>query len=489
MGLGRNLPKEADVRTCLAQEPVPTVDWWNVARVTIDMLPDVALLEIFHFYVDAERIKYEEQIDAWHTLVHVCRDWRIVVFGSPHRLGLRLRCSTSTSVREMLDVWPALPIVIKAQHDEKWGMDNIFAALKHNDRIYELELSLVPNSQMEEILATMRQPFPALARLELGPNVYETKAATVPASFLGGSAPRLRTLRLHSISFPGLQKLLLSATHLVRLYLRSIPHSGYIAPDAMVTILSILTGLEDLHIGFASHRSTPKQRSQRPQTRTLLPVLTKLWFRCTGEYFEDFVARINAPLLGDLTTFFFDQVMFSTPQFGEFISRTPKFKGHDKARVVFAYGHVSVVLPQTSEGTLKLAILRERCNWQLSFLAQICSLSFPHAFLTVEHLYIQGKIPEYYWEDGIESSHWLDLLRPYTAVKDLYLSQELVPHIAPVLQQLVGKRVTEVLPGLQALFLEEPFPSGPVEEGIGQFVAARQLAGHPIGISCWKCVG
>ena len=461
---------------------MPTVDWCNVARVTIDMLPDVALLEIFYFYLD------EEEIESWQTLVHVCRNWRIVVFGSPHRLGLRLRCSTSTPVREMLDVWPLLPIVIIA-YDEKWGMDNILAALKHNDRICELKL-FVANSQMEEVLATIRQPFPALACLELGPNFYETKVATVPASFLGGSAPRLRTLYLESISFPGLQKLLSSATHLVCLDLRSIPHSGYISPDAMVTILSILTRLEVLLIGFASYRTSPNQRSRRPPTRTLLPVLTKLWFRCTGEYFEDFVARINAPLLGDLTTFFFDQVMFSTPQLGEFISRTPKFKRHDKARVVFSYGHVSVILSQTSEGTLMLAILRKQCDWQLSFLAaQICSLSFPHAFLTVEHLYIQGKIPECYWEDGIESSHWLDLLRPYIAVKDLYLSQELVPHIAPVLQQLVGERVTEVLPGLQALFLEEPFPSGPVQEGIGQFVAARQLAGQPIGISCWKCVG
>ena len=489
MELGRNLPKEADVRTCFAQQPVLAVDWCNIAQVTIDMLPDLALLEIFHFYVDAERIKYEEQMDAWHTLVHVCRNWRIVVFGSPHRLGLRLRCTTSTPVREMLDVWPLLPIVIIAKHDEKWGMDNIVAALEHNDRICELELLLFANSQMEQVLATMQQPFPALARLELGSTMCSTMPI-IPASFLGGSAPRLRTLCLNSTLFPGLQKLLLSATHLVRLELRNIPHSGYISPDAMVTILSILTRLEDLHIGFASHRSSPDQRGRRPPTRTLLPVLIKLWFRCTGVYFEDFVARINAPLLGDLTTFFFDQVMFSTPQFGEFISRTPKFKGHDKARVFFAYGgHVSVILPQTSEGTLKLAILRKRCNWQLPFLAQICSLSFPHAFLTVEHLYIEGKIPEYYWQDGIESSHWLDLLRPYTAVKDLYLSRELMPHIVPVLQQLVGERVTEVLPGLQALFLEEPVSSGPVQEGIVQFVAARQLAGQPIAVSCWKCVG
>ncbi|KAN0109365.1 hypothetical protein V8E52_009337 [Russula decolorans] len=38
----------------------------------------------------------------------------------------------------------------------------------------------------------------------------------------------------HGIPFPGLPKLLLSATHLVQLWLANIPHSGYISPEAMV---------------------------------------------------------------------------------------------------------------------------------------------------------------------------------------------------------------------------------------------------------------
>lgn len=44
-----------------------------------------------------------------------------------------------------------------------------------------------------------------------------TAAATVPASFLGGSTSCL----------------LLSATHFVRPELRTIPHSGYISSEAM----------------------------------------------------------------------------------------------------------------------------------------------------------------------------------------------------------------------------------------------------------------
>ena len=56
--------------------------------------------------------------------------------------------------------------------------------------------------------------------------------------------------------------------------------------------------------------------------------------------------------------------------------------------------------------------------------------------------------------------------------------------IALTLEELAGGRVTEVLPALRTLVLEETLPSG-VQETIDKFVAARELAGHPIAISPW----
>jgi hypothetical protein len=53
-----------------------------------------------------------------------------------------------------------------------------------------------------------------------------------------------------------------------------------------------------------------------------------------------------------------------------------------------------------------------------------------------------------------------------------------------LVRELVEERVTEVLPALQTFFLE-PLPSGHVQESIGQFVAARRLAGRPIVVSRW----
>ena len=54
-----------------------------------------------------------------------------------------------------------------------------------------------------------------------------------------------------------------------------------------------------------------------------------------------------------------------------------------------------------------------------------------------------------------------------TAVKNLYLSKELSPGIAGALQDLVGGRLTEVLPGLQNTFVEWLEPSGHFQENIG----------------------
>ena len=445
------------------------------------MLPDVALLKIFDFYED------EDHIEAWYTLVHVCREWRNIVFGSPRRLGLRLYCNAGTPVRETLDVWPLLPVVVRSDGHEKWGVDSIIAALEHNDRISELDLLDIPSPQLEEVWAAMERPFPALTHLQL--RHRDGPAPVVPASILGGSSPRLQRLSLYRTPFPGLPKLLISTIHLVRLDLRRIPHSGYISPEVMANCLSVLIRLEALIIKFESPQRSPDRKVRRPppRTRILLPSLTELLFFGVSEYLEDLLARIDAPLLDNLDITFFHQLMFSTPQLTQFIDRTPKFKAHDKAQVFFSSWGVSVTLPQTLDGRLNLGISCKQPDWQLSSLAQVCSSSFPHALIpAVEHLYIlEERFPRLLWQDDTASSQWLELFHPFIAVKGLYISREFVPRIAPSLQELVGERLTEVLPALQTLFLE-PLPSGPAQEAIGRFVVSRQLVDHPIVVSSWE---
>ena len=363
-----------------AQWPTPTVDWCDVARIIIDMLPDVALLEVFDFYVNDDGALTE----TWYTLVHVCRKWRDVVFGSPLRLNLRLFCSERTPVRRTIDAWPALPILVSSHGCNNWdfwgGVHNIIVALEHNDRIHQLELDEFSRFEMEEVLVAMQRPFPALEYLFL---YSKSETEVVPASFLGGSAPRLQKLVMYSIPFPGLPKLLLSATHLVQLLLYYIPHSGYFSPEAIVTSLSALTSLETLNIKFKSPQSRPDRRRRPPPlTRILLPALTWFEFKGVSEYLDALVARIDAPLLNYLDIVFFHQLIFDTPQLTQFISRTPKFKAYDDARVHFFDFGVRV---STIDNAVGLAISCRQSDWQLSSLVQVCGSIF---IPVIKHLYI-----------------------------------------------------------------------------------------------------
>jgi hypothetical protein len=211
------------------------------------------------------------------------------------------------------------------------------------------------------------------------------------------------------------------------------------------------------------------------------------------KYSEDFVARIDVPLLNNLAIEFYHPQLFDTSRLTQLISRALKFKTYNEARVVFSKGIysgiVQVTLPQTSDGEIELTIHCDKV-WQLSSLVQLCGSFRQGPISVVEHLYItEGKVFPPDWPVEIESGQWLELFLAFPAVKGLYISRKFVRRIAPALQELVGERVTEVLPVLQTLFLEEALPSprsGPVQEIIGQFVAARQVAGHPIAISSWK---
>jgi hypothetical protein len=168
------------------------------------MLPDNVLLAIFNFYVDEDVDEDlesfgKQRIEEWITLAHVCRRWRSVVFQSPRRLNLRLVCTTKTRANT-LDVWPPLPLIIRDFDDifddnpSSVHVDNIIAALEHNDRVRRIQLYSFSSSELEYITdsAAMQKPFPELANLRLDICGYD--GSELPDSFLGGTAPRLQSL-------------------------------------------------------------------------------------------------------------------------------------------------------------------------------------------------------------------------------------------------------------------------------------------------------
>jgi hypothetical protein len=199
---------------------------------------------------------------------------------------------------------------------------------------------------------------------------------------------------------------------------------------------------------------------------------------------EDLVTRIDAPQLNALDIMFFHQLIFDTPQLVQFISRTPKLKAYDEARVIFSDPHATIALTGRDDLELRLGISCRQSDRQLSSLAQVCTSSFLQALVPMpEHLYIlEDVLLRPLWQDDLENNQWLEFFRPFNTVKNLYLSREFVLRIVPTLQELVGERVTEVLPNLQRIFLEW----GLVPEAMRQFIAARQLSSRPVVISYWK---
>ncbi|KAF8503298.1 hypothetical protein F5888DRAFT_1799647 [Russula emetica] len=277
-----------------------------------------------------------------------------------------------------------------------------------------------------------------------------------------------------------------SRQHYLRL--SNIPHSGYISPEAMVALLGALSSLETLTLEFRSPQSRPdwENRSLPPSRRSVLPILRQIHFKGVTEYLEDLVTRIDTPQLDKMDITFFNQIDFDCPRLAQFINCTPRLGARDEAHVEFDDSAVRVILRyRTGFDNLLIGVSCGEPDWQLSSLEQVCNSSL-HPLSTVEDLYINHRYSQLVWKnDAIENTLWLGLSRPFTAVKNLYLSKESAPGIAAFLQELVGGRITEVLPSLQDIFVEGLEPSGPFQKNIGQFVAARQLSDHPIAISFW----
>ena len=460
----------------------------RAARVTINTLPDEVLLHIFHF----DQIIYLEDVSRvphwpwrWHRLAHVSWRWRSVVFASPKFLNLRLVCGPRTRV-ELTGIWPPLPIIIR--NLASWPMPGDYdfnAAIVHPNRVCEIHLHHLNRSQLQRLVSSIQEPFPALTHLILDFN--DSRSFPAP----------LQHLTLYSIPFPALPEVLLYATNLVRLHLGNIPHSGYFSPEAIIVSLAELSNLKSLTIGFESRLSRPDREFQRPPApkRTVLPALTHFAFKGASEYAEDLVAQIYAPLLESIYVTFFDQLVIDAPQLAQLMRHTRGFQALNEAHVDFGDHHVQVeFLPPTRTFDEKsgLKVLCDGLNSQLSSLPQVFSSMFPSIY-SVEHLYIYtSRHMPTPWHDrhrDIEYMQWLEILHPFTAVKNLYLNRKIAQRI--VLALLVRERVADVLPHLPALeniFLEESQPWEPVldfNNDIGQFIAARELLGHPVTVSQW----
>ena len=426
------------------------------------ILTDNILLEIFDFY----RHTHDDTLWDWHILVHVCRRWRQIVFESPHRLHLIIRCTSKTHV-ENLGIWPAFPIAI--DFDSVQG-DAIVVPV-HTDRVCYFKLDLTAGSQLDTLARIASMPFPILTHLII--HVDGVHAPLLPDNFLGGSSPCLQRICLRNITFPALQTLLLSTSDLVELQLCDTPIHHTTLPVRMATCLAELPRLKSFVLQFQSPFFTP-DHIDRPRA-ILLPALTNFEFRGSSKYLEEFVALIDCPQLDEMLIRLGHGYQL-VQLFGFFDHTIPPFR--TTKACVYDNGV-----------TLDLYHPTNRTGWDLRPAKTVISFTpinsnyglfdilyqFSAILSTVVELKFVVNCQRYYSSD-VYDLEWLPFLYRLPALQALYMPLPLAKGIGRALKCLKGEEVAGVLPSLDLICLEDQAPS------IQEFVDVRRLSGHPLTV-------
>ena len=413
---------------------------------------------------------------------------------SPRRLDLRILCTSGAAIKSTLDSWPTLPLVISYG----WGRRlkniprNVIDALRHPDRLCKIDLN-VTSSMTGPIVKVIQKPCQVLEGIRITVNDTQGPSILVRNGFLGGSAPRLREIKLDGIAFPfsAIRQVLLSTNSLVQLNLSKIPNDVYFSPDDLITALSTLVQLKWLTVGFYSPDSRPPPSMTRPRhQRTSLPSLVFLGFYGTSEYLEEFVARIELHALSTLRIKFFNDIVFEIPQFCEFMTRLNQPRSPTSASMKLNSGIVGVDFLDKktnlgNEYSTHYALdyaLETSCipfDWKLSFLTQIASQLSP-LLSSVYELTILGcsilKVPT--GEEAADSTQWLELFQPFTHVTKVTVWETKV--VQSIMQALLMEEAAGVLPELTTLHLSGYQHTPSVAKAAEQFVATRSLSGRAV---------
>ncbi len=461
------------------------------------MLPEDTLLEIFDIYrLDTTVWSRDGYQWDWLRLAQVCRRWRGVISISPHRLDLWILCKSGASpIERILGFWSSIPLIVrfKAASPSLLALpDNIAVALRHGDRICEIDLG-VTSSTARSIVEVIQKPLQALKCIRITIKDPTGLPLRIRSSFLGGSAPHVREIKLDGIAFPflAIRQVLSSTNNLVQLQLSNIPNDVYFSPLDFVDALSTLIHLESLTIGFHSPASRPPQPQPPPSTMTGRPRTTKrtttlssltlLDFHGASEYLEEFVSKIDLPSLHKITIKLFNQILFEIPHFCQFIPHVKALGSPTWVFITHSAESVNVIFVQEGKSSNENCFLGTSCrrlDWQLSFVTQLTTQLSPSILSSVRSLSIK-KVLESDMPTGVEdvdSPQWLELFQPFRHVTQVHVwERRLVPGIVQALVSEAG-----VLPELDSLHLSGYRGSPSVVKDAEQLVSTRRLAGHAV---------
>ncbi|KAH8995496.1 hypothetical protein EDB86DRAFT_2921284, partial [Lactarius hatsudake] len=266
--------------------------------------------------------------------------------------------------------------------------------------------------------------------------------------FLGGSAPCLQHLYLEAVALMNLPKLLLLTHDLVSLRLENfLPWWGYISPEEIVGGLAGLTRLGTLSIRFTIPYERIRNSFMHPRSCAVLPALTKFEFRGGSKYLDKLMAQIDTPRVEDVRIEY-SQLDIQAPQFSKFI-KLSQFK---RAQVDFCYPDIKLNRPQGEcrQAHHSLIILDPEVDeFTAPDMARLLDQLVP-MLCNVVHLTIVGTHGQ--------GDDMLPLLHLFPAVETMDVSEKTAGYakgyIASALEDIAEDMVTEVLPALQLLLLD-----------------------------------
>jgi hypothetical protein len=202
-----------------------------------------------------------------------------------------------------------------------------------------------------------------------------------------------------------------------------------------------------------------------------------------SDYSEDFLARIDTPVLDQLHITFFMDLVFDIPHFKQFVGRAKRLSPSKAAKLWFDPRSIRLELDQPRG--LSLEVRCNRIDWQLYSMALVCGQLLPFISSIGRFDLFWGDISlESQGKDDMESTQFLEILQPFTTIRRLHVSKTLVPLIVPALKELIGESATEVLPNLRDLSLAAM--SGSIQEDIQPFIEAQRLSGQPVAVHRWR---
>jgi hypothetical protein len=200
------------------------------------------------------------------------------------------------------------------------------------------------------------------------------------------------------------------------------------------------------------------------------------------------VTMIDTPHLEilDITLCNYDSHPFSlkkkkTPQFNLFLGRTEMFKTLNNASIHFSSDELEITLSRKPWACNAKMTLKIMCQDKTFILGRVCITHF----LPLSKIESLGIASQYHrWQSdrqvNQEDIQWPFSLFHFSAVKNLYLSKEIIPSVAYGLKRVMDSegRLPPVLRSVEKIstVMVRPLPSGSVKTAIDQFAAMQGLS-------------